>query len=111
MLYIAENKMKIIPGMCLQETFVRRSDEKKAMDKRNERMVSTLLKDFPCFELGPYIVEETRLILGKSAKEIERLFHNAKQATTALLRMIPRDRLKRQASSKLFSHRALFESR
>lgn len=87
----------------VQETFARRTDQKLAMDKRGERMVSTLLKDFPCLEYAPFILEETRLIMGKKEKEFERLFQSAKNSTAVLMKMIPTDQLKRQVSARLFS--------
>jgi hypothetical protein len=81
-----------------------REEEKLAMDKRKERMVSTLLKDFVCLEYGEYIIEEFRLILHYTEKEMERLFTRAKTVMDVLLGMVPEKDLLRQVSLQLLRH-------
>ena len=79
--------------MCLefmfQETFVLRDEEKREWDERHERMVSTLLRDFKCLEYGEYLMDEFRLILRKSEKEMKQVFHEAKFAMEAVIKLMP----------------------
>ena len=42
-----------------------RDEEKCERDQRHERMVSSLLKDFKCFEYGEYLMDEFQMILKK----------------------------------------------
>ena len=87
--------------VVIQETFVRREEEKKQMDKRGERMVSTLLVDFPCFELGTFLLEEVRLILGKTQKQLDLLLHKATGVTETLTKMLPERNVVRKVSCAL----------
>ena len=73
----------------IQETFVMRVEEKKERDERRERMVSSLLTDFPCFEYGEYLMEELRLILTKSDKDMDKLYRESKFALDAIVKIMP----------------------
>ena len=48
-----------------------RDEEKHERDQRHERMVSSLLKDFKCFEYGEYLMDEFQMILKKTNKEMK----------------------------------------
>ena len=65
-----------------------RQEEKKERDEREERMVSSLLKDFKCFEYGGYLIEEFKWILGKNDKELKKLFQDGKLVMEALTKMM-----------------------
>ena len=52
-------------------------------------MVSCLLKDFICFEYGEYVMDELRLILKKTEKEMKNLCHEAKFAMEAMMKLMP----------------------
>ena len=46
-----------------------RDEEKCERDQRHERMVSSLLKDFKCFEYREYLMDEFQMILKKLTKK------------------------------------------
>lgn len=73
----------------LQETYLRREQQKEEMDKRGERMVANILVDFPCLQWGIYVFEELRSVLGKTPTEMKRLFQQANTATEVLTKMLP----------------------
>ena len=66
-----------------------RDEEKREWDERREQMVSCLLKDFICFEYGEYVMDELRLILKKTEKEMKNLYHEAKFAMEAMMKLMP----------------------
>lgn len=68
-----------------------REEEKRELDERQERMVSSLLRDFPCLEYGEYIMEELRMVLNKNDKDMEKLYREAKFAMDAMVRLMPAD--------------------
>ena len=84
--------------MSFQETHAYRTDEKKRMDENLERMVSTLLKDFPCLEYGEYILEEMRITLGKGEKEMEEILRRGKTALEILVTLTPKAKLQGHVS-------------
>ena len=75
--------------IILQETFIMRHEEKCERDQRHERMVGSLLKDFKCFEYGEYLMDEFQMILKKTDKEMKLLFHKAKFAMEAMMKLMP----------------------
>ena len=66
-----------------------RDEEKCERDQRHERMVSSLLKDFKCFEYGEYLMDEFQMILKKTDKEMKLLFHEVKFAMEAMMKLMP----------------------
>ena len=46
--------------------------------------MSSLLRDFKCFEYGEYLMDEFRLILRKSEKDMKQVFHETKFAMEAV---------------------------
>ena len=61
-------------------------------------MVSGLMDDFPCFEFGLYILEELKLVLGKTGKQMERIFQRAKGVTETLTKMVPARQIVRKVN-------------
>ena len=82
------NIIKMLLELVFQETFVMR-EEKREWDERRERMVSSLLRDFKCLEYGEYLMDEFRSILRKSEKEMKQVFHEAKFAMEAVMKLMP----------------------
>ena len=66
-----------------------RGEEQREWDQRRERMVSCLMQDFLCFEYGEYVMDELRLILKKTEKEMKNLCHEAKFAMEAMMKLMP----------------------
>ena len=66
-----------------------RGEEKREWDKRHERMVSSLMQDFVCFEYGEYVMDELRLILKKTEKEMKNLCQEAKFVMEAMMKLMP----------------------
>ena len=75
--------------LVFQETFVMREEEQREWDERHEGMVSSLLRDFKCLEYGEYLMDEFRSILRKSEKEMKQVFHEAKFAMEAVMKLMP----------------------
>ena len=46
-------------------------------------------KDFKCLEYGEYLMDEFRLTLRKSEKEMKQVFHEAKFAMEAVMKLMP----------------------
>ena len=83
------NIIKMLLELVFQETFVMREEEKREWDERHERMVSSLLRDFKCLEYGEYLMDEFRSILRKLEKEMKQVFHEAKFAMEAVMKLMP----------------------
>ena len=66
-----------------------RDEEKCDRDQRHERIVSSLLKDFKCFEYGEYLMDEFQMILKKTDKEMKLLFHEVKFTMEAMMKLMP----------------------
>ena len=66
-----------------------RDDEKRERDVQKDRMVFSMLKDFKCFEMGEYMMEELKWILKKNDKDWKQLFYSAKMSFNCLVKMMP----------------------
>lgn len=77
------------------------------MDTAEERMVSTLTEHFPCLEFGPYMMEELRLILGKSPKEMEDMVRRSKMAVEVLLSLMTKKDITREVNCHTCRHLSL----
>ena len=62
-------------------------------------MVSSLLRDFKCLEYGEYLMDEFRLILRKSEKEMKLVFHEGKFAMEAVMKLMPDSAFTQSVSS------------
>ena len=66
-----------------------RDEDKREWDEQHERMVSSLLRDFKCLEYGEYLMDEFRLILRKLERDMKQVFHEAKFAMEAVMKLMP----------------------
>lgn len=71
-------------------------------------MISNILKDFPYLELGAFISEELRFVLGRGNKEYDRLLHLAKVRTEILTKMLPEDQITREVCTLVFATLCMF---
>ena len=61
-----------------------------------------MLRDFKCLEYHEYLMDEFRLILKKSEKEMKLVFHEANFAIEAVMKLMPDSAFTQSVSSFLF---------
>ena len=62
-----------------------------------------MLEDFKCLEYGKYLLHELRLVLGKTEKDMDILYKEAKFALQALIKMLPKQQAKQEVSEVFLS--------
>lgn len=80
---------------------MKRREILREKDTEGEDMVPTLLEDWPIFQYGCYVMEEFRLILGKTDKEMTDLRSDAAKAVCVLNSMVPKENCKHKVSRGL----------
>lgn len=65
-------------------------------DAEGEDMVPSLLEEWPIFQYGSYLMEELKMILGKTDKEMTDVRSDAAKAVCVLTSMVPKDNWKRK---------------
>jgi hypothetical protein len=85
-----------------KESFVRRQALLRERDAAGEDMVPTLMEEWPMFKYGTYLMDELKMIMGKTDREMADVRTEASKAVGVLTGMIGKDASKYQQVRKKY---------